>query len=175
MIPLEEFGDALSIPEDNVEALYLSTDGFSLPALRSLIGLQDLQTSEFLKLLCTCVIYGRSFFNSWYLLNRLRRVSSLLLDVYGRLDVEYKFEVDEPTRPNSLRRQSTLKNHFTPPDYLRSLELHLTAALKNVRSLESEQNAEDELQKVAQQDMVEKLGYHVKCSSMLLDVSEKYV
>ena len=52
LIPLEEFGDSLSIPVDDVETLYLSTDGFSLQATKSLTGLLDLQASEFLKFLC---------------------------------------------------------------------------------------------------------------------------
>ncbi|XP_055339913.1 vezatin-like [Paramacrobiotus metropolitanus] len=167
LIPLEEFGESLSIPEDDLEPLYLATDGFSLQALKSLTGLLDLQVSEYAKLLCEVSIKGHDYLGEIDFLRRLREVHRLLLDAFNRMELEYKFETDEPLDPKA--RRSSAKNSFAPPDYWKSLELHLMAGLKSVRTLESENCTENELQKVMQQDMLEKLGYHVKCCSMLLD------
>lgn len=166
---MEEFGDSFHVPENEVEALYVATDGFSLQALKSLLGLLDLQTSEFLKLLCTFVIQGRSFPQHLNLLRQLRKVHKLLLEAHNRLESEYRFETQQPAEPKERRRHS--KPGFAPPDYLRSLELHLTAALKDVRDISGHDLEEGELERVVQQDKMEKLGYHVKCSSMLMDVS----
>jgi hypothetical protein len=108
------------------------------------------------------------------LLRQLKKAHILFVKAFQRMQMEYKFETDEPVTV-ALRRQSTVTGNPHPPDYLRSLELHLTAALKDLRIVMIDGSATcqdtDELRKVAQQDRLEKLGYHVKCTTMLLAVS----
>ncbi|OQV25547.1 hypothetical protein BV898_00485 [Hypsibius exemplaris] len=175
LIPLEEFGDSLSISQDDLEALYLSTDGFSLQAVKSLTGLLDLQVSEFLKLLSTYRLTQVGCFADFSLTRRLGTAHTLFLEAFRRMEMEYQFETDDHLAvSSSLRRQSTVTGAgWNPPDCLRSLELHLTAALKDLRIVLTERRDGDEgreeLQKVLQEDRLEKLGYHVKCSTMLLD------
>ncbi|GAV02902.1 hypothetical protein RvY_13407-2 [Ramazzottius varieornatus] len=170
-IPLEEFGDCFSIPESEAEALQLSTDGFSLQAIKSLIGLLDLQASELLKLLCSQRSTTESVLNDWLLRKRLKAAHKLLVECYRRLEAEYQFETEGAKERDNRRRQSVKGG---PPNYLRSLELHLTAALKDVRLIGTGEEGggdgeKDELEKVAQVDRMEKLGYHIKCCTLLLD------
>ena len=105
---------------------------------------------------------------------RLRKTLALLRDAFDRMEMEFKLEVEEVSATAEealLRRRSALIGSWNPPDSLRSLELHLTAALKDLRIILDEGvNPVDELGKVAEQDRLEKLGYHVRCCILLLDV-----
>ena len=130
----------------------------------------DLQASELLKLLCTLLLAKCSFGDEWVLRKRLKTANNLLAECHRRLQAEYAFETENGSDVAKKRSQSS-RAAVGPPDNIRSLELHLTAALKDVRIVGMGDEAGDELERVARDDRMDKLGYHVKCATLLLDVS----